>query len=193
MAAHDRGAVQADYIGGKHPERVLSYARMQQVLHLWIPMNSPQERIFRDPITGPQLLSDPAAIFARQWGRFRMEPGAEARLPRLRSEVGHDGFGDAVPRYFQSSSFLKELYDRTARLCRNMRFPVLLLQADGDVGQPRWYYDDPARPGTEQFPDARLGWIRDAGHFYTINHPDQVTDALVRFLGDVRPQAAKAA
>jgi pimeloyl-ACP methyl ester carboxylesterase len=97
------------------------------------------------------------------------------------SEVGHPGFSDAVPRYFQSSSFQKELYDRTVRLFRAMNFPVLVLQAGGDVGQPRWYYDDPKRPLTALLPQARIEFIEGAGHFTTINHPQQLTEAIARF------------
>lgn len=184
MIAHDRGAVQADYIGGNHPDRVLSYVRMQQISHLLLPTNSPQERLFRDPVAGPRLFSEPKAIFDRQWARFKMNPIDDQHLNRMISEVGHPGFSDAVPRYFQSSSFQKELYDRTVRLFKNMHFPVLILQAGQDVGQPRWYYDDPKRPLTALLPDARIEWVEGAGHFTTINYPEKLTLATARFLDE---------
>ncbi len=184
LVAHDRGAVQADYIGGNHPERIIRYVRMQQIGHIFLPMNSPQERLFRDPVLGPQLFANPKAIFDRQWARFKMNPIDPDHLNRMMSEAGHPGFSDAVPRYFQSSSFQKELYDRTVRLFRNMRFPVLLLQASEDVGQPRWYYDDQSRPITALFPNARLEFIEGAGHFTTINFPKELTAAIERFISN---------
>jgi pimeloyl-ACP methyl ester carboxylesterase len=184
LIAHDRGAVQADYISGNHPERVIRYVRMQQIGHLLLPTNSPQERLFRDPIAGPKLFSNPKAIYDRQWQRFKMKPISQEHLNRMISEVGHPGFSDAVPRYFQSSSFQLELHDRTVRLFRRMNFPVLILQAGEDVGQPRWYYDDPKRPLTALLPNARVEWIEDAGHFTTINVPERLTAAIARFFAE---------
>lgn len=182
LVAHDRGAVQADYIGGKHPGRVLSYVRMQQLGPIFIPMNSPQERLFRDPIDAPRVLTDPSAIFDRQWGRFKMRPKEELPLARMKSEVGHEGFGEAVARYFQSSSFQKEAYDRNTRLWPRMTFPVLLLQAGADVGQPKWYYEDEDHHALSILPNGHIEWVPQAGHFTTINHPDFLTDSIDRFV-----------
>ena len=182
LFAHDRGAVQADYIAGNHPSRVLRYVRMQQIGHRLLPTNSPQERTFRDPVAGPRLFQDPKAIFDRMWGRFKMEPIPQERLDRMISEVSHPGFSDAVPRYFQSSSFQKELYDRVTRLFRSIRCPVLALQAGDDVGQPRWYYDDTSRPLSDHVRDLHLEFLDGAGHFTTVNFPERLTERIDAFL-----------
>jgi pimeloyl-ACP methyl ester carboxylesterase len=95
-----------------------------------------------------------------------------------------------VIRYFQSSSFEKERLDRTARLLKNMRFPVLLLQGDSDDGQPPFYYADPVNPAVAQFPDARLEWVANAGHYTNLEKPEVVTERIDAFLKDIRARAA---
>lgn len=182
LVAHDRGAVQADYIGGKHPDRIIRYVRMQQLGHLFLPANSPQEKLFRDPEIAPRLFGNPQAIFDRMWARFKMKPISEEHRKRMISEVSHPGFADAVVRYFQASSFQKELHDRVTRLFPAMNFPVLVLQAGEDVGQPRWYFDDPQRPLSDLIGDLRVQFLEGAGHFTTVNEPELLTQHIARFM-----------
>ncbi len=182
LVTHDRGTVQGDYIGGNHPDRIIRYVRMQQMLHIMLPQNSPQETIYRDPMNAHELLSQPDKVWQRIFDRFAMKDISKEKRDRLHHEFSFPGIGDAVPRYFQSSSFQKELRDRTTRLCRNMTFPVLLLQADNDVGQPQYYYGDRRRPGVDQFPQAELEWVEGANHFSTITNTVQLTDHIDRFL-----------
>lgn len=192
IVAHDRGCVLADYLGGNHPERVLRYVRMQQILHIWRAENSPQSVFFADPIFGPTIFGDPDYYFDYRLLKMLKNPVSPERLERFKEEMSFDGLADAVPRYFQSSSFEKERLDRTSRLIPRMRFPVLLLQATNDENQPRYYYADPVNPGTAIFPDARLAWIEGAGHYTNLEKPDAVTAAIEHFFTTVPPAAAEA-
>lgn len=185
IVAHDRGCVLADYLGGNHPERVISYTRMQQLCHIYQASNSPQGVYFADPIFGPYIYGDPDYYFQFRLLKMLKNPVPPERLEKFKMEMSYPGLADAVIRYFQSSSFEKERLDRTSRLLRNMNFPVQLLMGDLDDGQPPYYYDHPASPATALFPDARLEWVRGAGHYTNLEKPEVVTAAIAAFLRDV--------
>ena len=185
IVAHDRGCVLADYLGGNHPERVLSYTRMQQICHIWVASNSPQSTYFADPIFGPYIYGDPDFYFSYRLLKMLKNPVPAARLEKFKEEMSYPGLPDAVIRYFQSSSFEKERLDRTSRLMRRMNFPVQLLQGELDDGQPPFYYDHPADPAAAQFPNARLVWVRGAGHYTNLEKPEVVTGCIEKFLRDI--------
>jgi pimeloyl-ACP methyl ester carboxylesterase len=182
IVAHDRGAVLADYLGGNHPERVLRYLRMQQVCHIWRAENSPQGTYFADPIFGPAIYGDPDFYFDYRLKKMIKSPIAPDLLERFKYEMSYPGLENAVIRYFQSSSFEKERLDRTSRLLRRMNFPVVLLQAELDDGQPPYYYNDPVNPAVDMFPNARLAWVPGAGHYTNLERPDIVTQELLTLL-----------
>jgi pimeloyl-ACP methyl ester carboxylesterase len=58
-----------------------------------------------------------------------------------------------------------------------MDFPVLLLQADADPNQPLSYFVG----AEEEFPDARLVFVADSGHFLQLEQPAAVTCELREF------------
>ncbi|MBI2726501.1 MAG: alpha/beta hydrolase [Polaromonas sp.] len=185
IVAHDRGCVLADYLSGNHPERVMSYVRMQQVCHIWRAENSPQGTYFADPILGPNLFANPDYYFNYRLLKMLRNPVAPEVLEHLKDEMSHPGMPESVIRFYQASSFEKERLDRTSRLLRNMRFPVLLLQGDMDDGQPTYYYDDPVNPAVAQFPDARLEWVTGAGHYTNLEKPEVVTEKVEAFLKSI--------
>jgi pimeloyl-ACP methyl ester carboxylesterase len=186
IVSHDRGCVLFDYLAGNHPERIRSYVRMQQVCHIWRAENSPQGVYFADPIFGPNLFGDPDFYFGYRLLKMLRNPVDKEVLEHLKDEMSHPGMPEAVIRYYQSSSFEKERLDRTSRLLRNMRFPVLLLQGDQDDGQPKFYYDDPVNPAVAQFPDARLEWVEGAGHYTNLEKPQVITQKIEKFLESLR-------
>lgn len=185
VVSHDRGSVLADYLGGNHPDRILSYVRMQQVCHIWRAENSPQGVYFADPIFGPAIFGDPDFYFRYRLSKMLKNPVAPERLEKLKVEMSYPGLAQAVIRYFQSSSFEKERLDRTSRLLRKMTFPVLLLQGNLDDGQPPYYYADPVNPAVAQFPDASLEWVEGAGHYTNLERPEIVTEKIEAFLDRV--------
>ena len=159
---------------------------MQQVCHIWRAENSPQGVYFADPIFGPSIYGDPDFYFSYRLLKMLKNPVPKERLEKFKEEMSFAGLEHAVIRYFQSSSFEKERLDRTSRLLKNMRFPVLLLQGDSDDGQPRYYYEDPVNPAVAQFPDARLEWIENAGHYTNLEKPEVVTQRIDAFLRQIQ-------
>jgi pimeloyl-ACP methyl ester carboxylesterase len=182
IVAHDRGCVLADYLAGNHPERVNRYVRMQQICLIWRSENSPQGVYFADPIFGPALYRDPDFYFEYRLLKMLKNPVPQERLEKFKSEMRYPGLAEAVPRYFQSSSFEKERLDRASRLAPRMTFPVLLLQATHDENQPKYYYADPALPATQLFPSAELEWVEGAGHYTNLEKPEIVTAKIAAFL-----------
>ena len=182
LVAHDRGAVLSDYLGGLHPDRILSYTRMQQICHIWAAENSPQASYFADPIFGPYIYGDPDFYFQYRLLKMLKNPVPAERLEKFKEEMSYAGLPDAVIRYFQSSSFEKERLDRMCRLIPKMTFPVQLLQGDQDDGQPTYYFDHPHNPAAALFRDARLVWVHGAGHYTNLEKPEVVTAAIDSFL-----------
>jgi pimeloyl-ACP methyl ester carboxylesterase len=171
---------------------VIRYVRMQQICHIWRVENSPQSVYFADPIFGPNIYGDPDFYFSYRLNAMIQNPVSPERLEKFKSEMSYEGLANAVPRYFQSSSFEKERLDRTSRLFRYMNFPVMLLQATNDAGQPLYYYADDVNPAVAQFPDARLEWVEGAGHYTHLEKPDVVTAKIDAFLRATVPGRAPA-
>ncbi|ARD70010.1 alpha/beta hydrolase BbdC (plasmid) [Aminobacter sp. MSH1] len=186
IVAHDRGCVLADYMAGNHSERLLSYVRMQQICHILRLENSPQSVYLADPIFGPNIYGNPDFYFKFRLQKMLKNPVKQELLDLLKAQMRFPGMNTAVIRYFQSSSFEKERLDRTSRLFKNMHFPVLLLQAADDDGQPPFYYNDPTNPAVAQFPNARLQFIENCGHYSNLEKPEQVTAAIESMLQYVR-------
>lgn len=181
FVSHDRGTVLFDYLGGNYPERVKSYIRGQQVLHIWNPIRTPQEDMYIRPIIGTLANRFPRIIipfaYAR-WYTYSKINIPRKLLKRIVYEYSYPKLAWAVPRYFRSNGFAKELKDRKTHLLRNMNFPVLILEADKDAFQPKYYFEG----GTELFPDAQLKFVKDASHFWTIEKPKAVSQIIREFL-----------
>ena len=180
---HDRGSVLIDYLGGTHPERVQRYVRGQQVLHIWHPHRTPQEEMFIRPIIGTLANGNPRIIvpfaYAR-WYTYSKNKISKKIIKRTIYEYSYPKISWAVPRYFRTNGFAKELEDRKNRLLKNMDFPVLLLEAGMDPFQPRYYYEG----GTDLFPNAQLKFIEGASHFWLLEKPEEVSQILLDFLAD---------
>lgn len=176
LVTHDWGTLLGDFIAGGHPERVIRYVRMQAPVHKSDPQNHPQFVILRDQEFATKLFSD-AETFVRQvYGERTVQPIPEQDIQRIIEEFARPGVAQAVPRYFRDTS-AETLLDRQ-QLYSRMDFPVLLLQGENDPAQPQWYFEGAA----DQFPEAELQWIRDAGHFTELEQPEQVTKAIRDFL-----------
>jgi pimeloyl-ACP methyl ester carboxylesterase len=176
LVTHDWGTLLGDFIAGGHPERVIRYVRMQAPVHKSDPQNHPQFVILRDQEFATRLFSD-AETFVRQvYGERTVQPIPEHDIQRIIEEFARPGVAQAVPRYFRDTS-AETLLDRQ-QLYSRMDFPVLLLQGENDPAQPQWYFEGAA----DQFPEAELQWIRDAGHFTELEQPEQVTKAIRDFL-----------
>jgi len=176
LVTHDWGTLLGDFIAGGHPERVIRYVRMQAPVHKSDPRNHPQFVILRDQEFATRLFSDAEAFVRQVYGERTVQPIPEQDMQRIIEEFGRPGVAEAVPRYFRDTS--TEVLLARQQLYSQMSFPVLLLQGEKDPAQPQWYFEGAA----DQFPDAELQWIRDAGHFTELEQPEQVTKAIRDFI-----------
>lgn len=183
LVGHDRGSVLGDYLGGIHPDRMLRFVRGQQVLHKWTPSRSPQENMFIHPIKGYLTNAFPRIVipsaFAR-WYSFSKNKIPRKEIKRAILEYSYPKIAWAVPRYFESNGFAKEVADRKRYLIKNMNFPVLLLEAGLDPFQPKYYYED----AEKLFPNAQLKFIEDASHFWALEKPKELSKIIRDFLSN---------
>jgi len=176
LVTHDWGTLLGDFIAGRHPERVIKYVRMQAPVHKSDPRNHPQFVVLRNQAVATRLFSDTDAFVRQVYGERTVQPIAEEDMLRIIEEFSRPGVAEAVPRYFRDTS--AETLLARQQLYSQMNFPVLLLQGEKDPAQPQWYFEGAA----DQFPDAELQWVTNAGHFTELEQPEQVTKAIRDFL-----------
>ncbi|MCX0275209.1 alpha/beta hydrolase [Nocardia zapadnayensis] len=179
LVTHDRGTVQGDYIAANHPDRVLRYGRGEQHLHHFHPELAPQGPMFAEaPSTG--LMDDPRrfVVSLYAWvGKIRI---ADAEMRRVIQEFSYKDCHRATPRYFNSATFRQEWIDRRTRLLPAWTCPVLIMQGYDSKTQPREFYE----AAREYIPNAKNVSVRyfDAGHFWSLETPADVTDAIRQLL-----------
>ncbi|WP_280438185.1 alpha/beta fold hydrolase [Nocardia carnea] len=179
LVTHDRGTVQGDYIAANHSDRVLRYGRGEQHLHHFHPELAPQGPMFAEaPRTG--LMDDPRrfVVSLYAWvGKIRI-PDAEMR--RVIQEFSYEDCHRATPRYFNSATFRQEWIDRRTRLLPAWTCPVMIMQGYDSKTQPREFYE----AAREYIPNAKNVSVRyfDAGHFWSLETPGEVTDAIRELL-----------
>lgn len=176
LVTHDRGTVAADYLVANHPDRVLRYARGEQHLYHFNPILAPQEKLFSQS----QMMLDPTrfVIWCYKWATAMPVPDAD--IERTIEEYSYPGISQAVPRYFNSSTFRKEWIDRRTRLLNAWMCPVLIMQGYYSKTTPRELYEH-AREYIPNAKEVSVAFIK-AGHFWTLENPEESTKALVQFL-----------
>lgn len=192
LAAHDRGTVQADFIAAKYPDSVLGYARGEQHLFHFHPSLAPQGDIFMNaPWTG--VMEDPKhfVLFVYTWITKLAIP--DDTMQRVIQEFSYPGITRAVPRYFNNSSFRQEWLARRqggwrradgsiANTCllEAWKCPVVIMQGYDSKTQPREFYEK----AREYIPHAKAVEVMymDGGHFWTLESPEQSTEAIRRML-----------
>ncbi|MGV9800801.1 alpha/beta fold hydrolase [Mycobacterium sp. NPDC003449] len=178
VVTHDRGTCQADFIAANHPDRVLRYGRGEQHLYHFHPSLAPQGQLFADsPFSGMMLDKTHFVVWAYTW--LTMRPVSDADMRRIIQEYSFEDIEKAVPRYFNSSTFRQEWIERRNRLLDSWKCPVMVMQGYDSKTQPREFYEQ-ARDYIPNAPEVLVRYI-DAGHFWPIEAPDQVT-ALIREL-----------
>ncbi|MEU1405660.1 alpha/beta hydrolase [Streptomyces sp. NPDC005728] len=177
LVTHDRGTVQADYLAANDPYRVIRYVRGEQHLYHYNPDLSPQEHRFADPVRS-RILADPALKLAESYTYGAHHHINDDELRRAIQEFSYPGIAEAVPRYFNSSSFRLEWIERRTRLIDAWRAPVLVLQGAHDFRQPYEFYE-----GVEQYlPAGSRVELLDGGHFWAQEAPDEYCNAVSSFI-----------
>jgi pimeloyl-ACP methyl ester carboxylesterase len=182
LVTHDRGTSQADWLAAKHPERVLRYVRGEQHLFHFHPSLAPQELAFANaPRTGMLDNVEEMNKVLGRGARWAEKYGvSDAEIERMHQEFMYDGIADAVPRYFNASSFRKEWIDRRTHLMAEWTCPVTVVQGLHSMTQPREFYE-----GVDRWlVNARQSRVRfvDAGHFFSVENPDDTTAAIYEAL-----------
>jgi epoxide hydrolase 4 len=176
LIGHDWGALIGDHVAGNHPNRVHRYVRMAAPLlrdHL---RTIPEFTLCRVEALARALFADAEQFVRMVYGERTVQSVPDHDLRRIVDEFARPGVAEAVPRYFRDLDLTA--WEHRTELYSRMRFPVLLLQATDDPGQPPALYDSAA----SLFPDARLQFIEDAGHFIQIEQPAAVREAILAFL-----------
>lgn len=181
LVTHDRGTVPGDHIAAKHPFRVARYMRGEQHLAHYHPMLSPQEYVF----ARPEPMRDPVTFIVAILGGAISRPVPNEILERTIQEYSYPGIAEAVPRYFNSSSFMQEWLERRTRIMSAWRAPMLLLQGAHSHAQPVEFYEDAALY-IPNVPSVEVKLI-DAGHFWPVENPEETGAAIETFLTGTPP------
>ena len=175
LVTHDRGTAQADFIAANYPGAVLRYGRGEQHLYHFHNDLAPQANIFAEsPWTG--VMTDRAYFVVWLYTWITKYPLPDAELKRTIQEYMYPGIDRAVPRYFHSSTFRQEWIQRRTRLMAAWKCPVLCIQGYESKTQPREFYTD-VKQYLPNVPVADVVFI-DAGHFWSMESPDEVTAAV---------------
>ncbi len=191
LVSHDWGTLVSDAIAANHPERVLRYVRMQAPLHIIEDKHFPQFRAFRDPAVAQRLLGNPAQFVNDLYGRTgqparnknTVQQISDADLDRITKEFSYPGNAPGSHYYFRDNPPLETYSARKKSEAARMTMPVLLLQADNDSHQPRYYFEE----ATRFFPDARIEWVANSGHFSELEQPAAVSAAIRKFYSATTP------
>ncbi|KIX08691.1 uncharacterized protein Z518_03348 [Rhinocladiella mackenziei CBS 650.93] len=179
VVAHDRGTVQADFIVANHPDHILRYARGEQHLFHYNPKLSPQGDIFMNAAYNG-ILDDARKLIVWAHASICARPIPKHQVERQIQEFSYTGIPQAVPRYFNSSTFRSEWLQRRNRLLAAWKCPVLILQGYDSKTQPREFYESITH---EHIPNAKSVQVQfiPGGHFWSLESPSETTAALDKF------------
>jgi len=178
LVTHDWGTLIGDFVASTIPNRIVKYVRMQCPVMKADPANHPQFALWRNQDFATSMMSDARAFVTRVYERRTVQKISEEDMEGIILEFSRPGIAEAVPRYFRD--FAVESEEVRRERFRKMTFPVLVLQADRDPGQPLWYFE-----GIETvFPDVKLQVVENAGHFTELEKPEEVSKAILDFLSE---------
>lgn len=178
LVTHDWGTVIGDHVASIVPDRMIKYVRMQAPVLKIDPANHPQFVLLRNQELATSIMSDAETFINTVYEPRTIQEISDEDMEGIILEFSRPGVAEAVPRYFRD--FALESEEARRERFGKMSFPVLVLQAEKDPAQPLWYFD-----GIETvFPDVRLQVVKDSGHFTELERPDDVSKAILDFLGD---------
>ncbi len=186
VVSHDWGTIIGSVLVGDHPERILGYVRMEADLimkgdankpSLSAYLQKPQWFFFQNSWIASFLYQDAGWFIDSIYPRRMTSAFKKVDRDYLVYEYSRPGVAAINPRYFQSRNW--DLGAAIGKICKNdFPFPVLRLQADSDPAQPKSIFTDVSR----RCPNVQLQWVTNASHFDKFDQPEQVADAINRFL-----------
>ena len=186
VVSHDWGTIIGSVLVSDHPERILGYVRMEADLIM-------EEEVARPPLTAyrkkPQWLlfqnnwiasyfyQDASGFIDLVYSKRMTSPFKKVDRDYLVYEYSRPGVAKMNPRYFRPKNW--DLYSAIGKICKNnFPFPILQLQADSDPAQPKSIFIDMP----SKCPNVKLQWITNASHFDNFDQPEQVADAINKFV-----------
>ena len=178
LVTHDWGTVIGDHVVSTAPDRIIKYVRMEAPVLKVEPANHPQFELFRNQELATSIMADARTFVTTVYEPRTVQEISDEDMEGVIREFSRPGVAEAVPRYFRD--FTMESEEVRRERFGKMTFPVLVLQGEKDPAQPLWYFE-----GIEEvFPDVRLQIVEDAGHFTELEKPDDVSKAILDFLGE---------
>ena len=184
VVSHDWGTIIGSVLVSDHPEHILGYVRMEADLiqrkntgMISAYIQKPQWLLFQSKFIGSYMMGDPGWFINMVYTKRMTTPFSQQGRDYLVYEFSRPGVSDMVPNYFLQKNW--DLDTAIGKICKNnFLFPVLQLQADSDPAQPPSIFADAAT----KCPNVKLEWITDASHFDNFDQPQQVADAINRFI-----------
>jgi epoxide hydrolase 4 len=184
LVSHDWGTIIGSVLVSDHPEHILGYVRMEADLiqrkntgMISAYLQKPQWLLFQSKFIGSYLMGDPGWFINMVYTKRMVTPFNQTDRDYLVYEFSRPGVSDMVPNYFLQKNW--DLDTAIGKICsNNFPFRVLQLQADSDPAQPPSIFADIAT----KCPNVQLEWVTNASHFDNFDQPQQVADAINRFL-----------
>jgi len=184
VVSHDWGTIIGSVLVSDHPERILGYVRMEADLiqrkntgMISAYLQKPQWLLFQSKFIGSYMMQDPGWFIDTVYNKRMVTPFNQQDRDYLVYEFSRPGVSDEVPTYFLQNNW--DLDTAIGKICTNdFPFPVLQLQADSDPAQLPEIF---ANAATE-CPNVTIEWVTNASHFDNFDQPQQVADAINRFV-----------
>jgi pimeloyl-ACP methyl ester carboxylesterase len=188
VVSHDWGTIIGSVLVSDHPEHILGYVRMEADLiqrkntgMISAYIQKPQWLLFQSKFIGSYMMEDPGWFINLVYTKRMTTPFSQQDRDYLVYEFSRPGVSDMVPNYFLQKNW--DLDTAIGKICtNNFPFPVLQLQADSDPAQPKSIFADVAT----ECPHVQLEWVTNASHFDNFDQPQQVADAINRFVHAVK-------
>lgn len=183
VVGHDWGTIITSMMVGDHPERILSYVRME--VNLFKPENAgrqPQWKLFKNSWVGNYVLGDAKWFINTVYNDKRMTSKlSESDRNYFIYEFSRPGVSEATAKYFlEKNRDFNALFDNIAY--NSFTFPVMQLQADRDPAQPIELFEKIP----ERCKNVSLKIVKNAGHFSNLDQPQQVADAINELVHSIK-------
>jgi pimeloyl-ACP methyl ester carboxylesterase len=184
VISHDWGTIIGSILVSDHPEHILGYVRMEADLiqrkntgMISAYIQKPQWLLFQSKFIGSYMMVDPGWFIDMVYTKRMVTPFNQQDRDYLVYEFSRPGVSDMVPNYFLQKNW--DLDTAIGKICtNNFPFPVLQLQADSDPAQPPSIFADLAT----ECPNVQIEWVTNASHFDNFDQPQQVADAINKFI-----------
>ena len=183
LVSHDWGTIIGSVMAVDHPERILGYVRMEADLiqrkssMLEMYAKKPQWLLFQSYFIGKYMMEDGAWFIDFVYSQRMATPFQAADRDYLVYEFSRPDAALTLPKYFLQKNW--DLDAAIGKICQTrLPFKVLQLQADGDPSQPPSIFAEVP----VECPSVQLEWVKNANHFDNFDQPEQVAQAINRFI-----------